>query len=118
MVVSWTHLKMQYRGNYRRSIIGYLASMLMGNTMGKVNLMNLMPIRGEYPHPIAIITQNALDVVKHTMTYADYRPRMNIGLSSSDLVYKDCLSGDIPENPVLRALDAWIVGFKRANEIE
>lgn len=76
MVVSWTHLKMQYRGNYRRSIVGYLVSMLMGNTMGKVNLMHLMPVRGEYPHPIGIINPDVMDVVKNTMTYADYRPRV------------------------------------------
>lgn len=121
MLVSWIHLKMQYRGNYSRSIIGYLVSMLMGNTTGKVKLIYFMPlmsIRGEYPHPIGIINPDVMDVVVNTMTYADYRPRMNIGLSSSDLVYKDCLPRDIPENPVLRALDTWIVGFKRANEIE
>nr|DAP57294.1 MAG TPA: hypothetical protein [Caudoviricetes sp.] len=91
MVVSWTHLKMHYRGNYRRSIISYAMSMFMGNTMGKVNLMHLMPIRGEYPHPIVIITPDVIDVVKNTMTHADYRPRMNIGFSISDFVYKDCL---------------------------
>ena len=118
MVVSWTHLKMQYRGNYRRSIISYAISMSMGSTMGKVNLMHLMSIRGEYPHPIRLISPDVMDVVKHSMTYADYRPRMNIGLSSSGLVYKDSLPRDIPENPVLSALDAWVVGFKRANKIE
>ena len=52
--------------------------MFMGNTMGRVNLMYLMPIRGEYPHPVGIITPNALDVVKNTMTYADYRPNVKI----------------------------------------
>lgn len=36
----------------------------------------------------------------------------------SNLVYKDCLPRDIPENPVLRALDAWVVGFKKAHDIE
>ena len=36
----------------------------------------------------------------------------------SNLVYKDCLPRDIPENPVLKALDAWVVGFKKAHEIE
>ena len=36
----------------------------------------------------------------------------------SNLVYKDCLPRDIPENPVLRALDSWVVGFKKAHEIE
>lgn len=110
MVVSWTHLKMQYRGNYRRSIIGYLVSMLMGNTMGKVNLMHIMPIRGEYPHPVGIITPNALDVVKHTMTYADYKPNVNIGLSVSGFVYKDCLPNK-PKSAVLQAMSEWAEHF-------
>jgi hypothetical protein len=38
--------------------------------------------------------------------------------ATSNLVYKDCLPRDIPENPVLRALDAWVTGFKKAHEIE
>lgn len=38
--------------------------------------------------------------------------------ATSNLVYKDCLPRDIPENPVLRALDAWVIGFKKAHEIE
>nr|DAK28500.1 MAG TPA: hypothetical protein [Caudoviricetes sp.] len=38
--------------------------------------------------------------------------------TTSNLVYKDCLPRDIPENPVLRALDAWVVGFKKAHDIE
>ena len=38
--------------------------------------------------------------------------------ATSNLVYKDCLPRDIPENPVLRALDAWVVGFKKAHDIE
>lgn len=36
----------------------------------------------------------------------------------SNLVYKDYLPRDIPENPVLRELDTWLVGFKRTNGIE
>lgn len=80
MAVSWTHLKMQYRGNYRRSIIGYAISVLMGNTMGKVNIryINLMPFVGEYQHQITIINQYVMDVVKNTMTYADYKPNVKI----------------------------------------
>lgn len=108
--MSWTHLKMQYRGNYRRSIIGYLVSMLMGNTMGKVNLMNLALIRGEYPHPVATVNPDVLDVVKHTMTYANYKPRVNIRLSYSDFVYKDCLPNK-PKSAVLRAMSEWVDHF-------
>lgn len=111
MVMSWTHLKMQYRGNYRRSIISYAISMFIGNTMCKVNLTHLMPIRGEYPHPIRIISPNALDVVKHTMTYADYRPRVNIGFSISDFVYKDCLLRCRFKSPVLQAMSIWADHF-------
>lgn len=37
--------------------------------------------------------------------------------ATSNLVYKDCLPRDIPENPVLRALDVWVVGFKKAHDI-
>nr|DAS00480.1 MAG TPA: hypothetical protein [Caudoviricetes sp.] len=47
-----------------------------------------------------------------------YRSNANVIKVVSDLVYKDCLPRDIPENPVLRALDAWVVGFNRANEID
>lgn len=113
MVVSWTHLKMQYRGNYRRSIIGYLVSMLMGNTMGKVKLMYFMPlmsIRGEYPHPIGIINPDVMDVVKNTMTYADYKPKLNPGLSISDFVYRDCLPNK-PKSAVLQAMSEWVGHF-------
>nr|DAN19344.1 MAG TPA: hypothetical protein [Caudoviricetes sp.] len=115
MVVSWTHLKMQYRGNYRKSIIGYLVSMLMGNTMGKVNLtyfMPLMPIRGEYPHPIGIINPDVMDVVKNTMTYADYRFKVNGVFVISGLEYKDYKYKD----PTRRALCQWIDNVKKQLE--
>ena len=102
---------MQYKGNYRKSIIGYLVSMLMGNTMGKVNLMHLMSIRGEYPHPIGIISPDVMDVVKNTMTYADYRPKLNIGLSYSDFIYKDCLPRHRFKSPVLQAMSVWADHF-------
>lgn len=111
MVVSWTHLKMQYRGNYRRSIISYAISMFMGNTMGKVNLTYLVPIRGEYTHPITITKPDALDVVKHSMTYADYKPKLNPGLSISDFVYKDCLPRHKFKSPVLQAMGEWAEHF-------
>lgn len=112
MVVSWTHLKIQYRGNYRRSIIGYLVSILMGNTMGKVNLMHLMPIRGEYPHPIGLISPDVMDVVKNTMTYADYRFKVNGVSVISGLEYKDCQYKD----PTRRALCQWIDNVKKQIE--
>ena len=114
MVVSWTHMKMQYRGSYRRSIIGYLVSMLMGNTMGKVKLtyfMPLMSIRGEYPHPIGIINPDVIDVVKNTMTYADYKPKLNPGLSISVFVYKDCLLRCRFKSSVLQAMSEWVYHF-------
>lgn len=112
MVMSWTHLKMQYRGNYRRSIIGYAISMLMGNTMGKVNLMYLIPIRGEYPHPIGTINPDVMDVVKNTMTYADYRFKVNGVFVISGLEYKDCKYKD----PTRRALCQWIDNVKKQLE--
>ena len=121
MVVSWTHLKMQYKGNYRRSIIGYLVSMLMGNTMGRVNLtyfMPLMPIRGEYPHPIGIIRPDVMDVVKNTVIYADYRPKVNIGLSYSDFVYKDCLPRHRFKSPVLQAMSEWADHFIKYHDLD
>lgn len=112
MVVSWTHLKMQYKGNYRKSIVGYLVSMSVGNTMGKVNLMDIIPIRGEYPHPIRIINPDIMDVVKNTMTYADYRFKVNGVSVVSGLEYKDCQYKD----PTRRALCQWIDNVKKQIE--
>lgn len=114
MVVSWTHLKMRYRGNYRWSIIGYLVSMLMGNTMGRVKLtyfMPLMSIRGECPHPIGLISPDVMGVVKNTMTYAGYKPKLNPGLSISDFIYKDCLPKHKFKSPVLQAMSEWVDHF-------
>lgn len=111
MMASWTHLKMRYRGNYRRSIIGCAISMFMGSTMGKVNLMHLMSIRGEYPHPIGIISPDVMDVVKNTMTYADYKPKLNPGLSISGFIYKDCLPRHKFKSPVLQAMSKWVGHF-------
>ena len=115
MLVSWTHLKMRYKGNYRRSIIGYLVSMLMGNTMGKAKLtyfMPLMSIRGEYPHPVGLISPDVMDVVKNTMTYADYRFKVNGVSVISGLEYKDCQYKDLTR----RSLCQWIDNVKKQIE--
>nr|DAS63846.1 MAG TPA: hypothetical protein [Caudoviricetes sp.] len=109
---------MQYKGNYRKSIVGYLVSMSMGNTMGKVNLMDIIPIRGEYPHPIRIINPDVMDVVKNTTTYADYRPKVNMELSSTDLVCKDYLPRDKLRNPVFGIVNDWIDHFVQHPDLE
>ena len=89
---SWSRLKMDYRNSYRQSIIGHwVANFMFEHYVSK--MVREMPIK---PCMFKAIVRKAV----------------------SNLVYKDCLPRDIPENPVLRALDSWVVGFKKAHEIE